>query len=226
VRVLGLETATPYGSVAVVGAEGLRAETTALVPMRHLEWLMPAVERTLAEAQITRQEIDGLAVSIGPGGFTGLRIAIATAAAWARAAGIPVIGVSTLEGLAATVAAPGPITPILDAKRGEIAAALFRREDDLTLTRLHDDIVLPPDRLAEVVGADQPALLLGDGLARWGEAIRRALPATRQAPPAAWVPRAAVVAALGRERLLAGVRDDPYRLAPRYGRSPAVATMG
>jgi len=226
VRVLGLETATPYGSVAVVGAEGLRAEITALVPMRHLEWLLPAAERVLAEAAIRREDIEGLAVSIGPGGFTGLRIAIATAAAWARAAGIPVIGLSTLEGLAATVPGPGLIAPLLDAKRGEVAAALFRREDDLTLTRLHDDIVLSPDRLAEVVDADQPALLLGDGLARWGEVIRHVLPAARQAPPAAWVPRAAVVAALGRERLLGGRGDDPYRLAPRYGRSPAMATMG
>jgi tRNA threonylcarbamoyladenosine biosynthesis protein TsaB len=226
VRVLGLETATPYGSVAVVGAEGLRGEITALVPMRHLEWLLPAVERVLAEAAIRREDIEGLAVSIGPGGFTGLRIAIATAAAWARAAGIPVIGLSTLEGLAATVAGPGLIAPLLDAKRGEVAAALFRREDDLTLTRLHDDIVLSPDRLAEVVDADQPALLLGDGLARWGEAIHHTLPAARQGAPAAWVPRAAVVAALGRERLLGGRGDDPYRLAPRYGRSPAMATMG
>ncbi|HEV8338273.1 MAG TPA: tRNA (adenosine(37)-N6)-threonylcarbamoyltransferase complex dimerization subunit type 1 TsaB [bacterium] len=224
-RVLGFETATPYGSVAVVGTEGLRAEMTALVPMRHLEWLMPAVEHLLTEAEIRREEIEGLAVSVGPGGFTGLRIAIATAAAWARAAGIPVIGISTLEGLAATVAGPGLIAPLLDAKRGEVAAALFRREEDLTLTRLHDDIVLPPDRLGEVVPADEPALLLGDGLARWGEAIREALPAARHGPPAAWVPRAAVVAALGRERLLGGWSDDPYRLAPHYGRSPAVATM-
>ncbi|MGH2453098.1 MAG: tRNA (adenosine(37)-N6)-threonylcarbamoyltransferase complex dimerization subunit type 1 TsaB [bacterium] len=225
-RVLGLETATSYGSVAVVGAEGLLAEVTALVPMRHLEWLLPAVERLLVEAGLQRGDIEGLAVSSGPGGFTGLRIAIASAAAWARAAGIPVIGVSTLEGLAATAPGPGLIAPILDAKRGEVAAALFRYEEDLTLTRLADDTVLPPERLAEVIPPEQPVLLLGDGLARWRESIHRALPAARAAPPPAGVPRAAVVASLGRARLLAGRRDDPYRLAPRYGRSPAVTAIG
>ncbi|MBI3975248.1 MAG: tRNA (adenosine(37)-N6)-threonylcarbamoyltransferase complex dimerization subunit type 1 TsaB, partial [Armatimonadetes bacterium] len=193
-RVLGLETATPYGSVAVVGPDGLLAEVTALIPMRHLEWLLPAVERTLAEAGTGRGEIEGLAVSIGPGGFTGLRIGIATAAAWARAADIPVIGVSTLEALAATVAGPGLIAPVLDAKRGEVAAALFRREGDLTLTRLREDTVLTPDRLGDLLPRDQPVLLLGDGLSRWADAIGRAVPAARWAPPAAWAPRAAAVA--------------------------------
>ncbi len=221
--VLGLETATPYGSVALVGAEGLLAESSALVPMRHLEWLVPAVERVLADAGITRRQIDGLAVSQGPGGFTGLRIGIATAAAWARSADTPVIGVSTLEALAATTSIPGLVLPVLDAKRGEVAAALFRREDDQHLTRVREDRVLLPEALAEFVPAAEPVLLLGDGVGRWPDAIRRAVPQGRPAPVVLWTPRGAMVAALGRGRLLAGQRDDPYRLAPVYGRRPAVA---
>lgn len=221
--VLGLETATPHGSVAVVGPAGLLAESTALVPMRHLEWLVPTVEHVLADAGITRGQIEGLAVSRGPGGFTGLRIGIATAAAWARATGIPVTGISTLEALAATTGAPGLVMPVLDAKRGEVAAALFRREDDQHFTRVREDTVLPPEMLGELVPGGEPILLLGDGLARWPDVIMRAVPEGRPAPSALWTPRAALVAALGRERLLAGQRDDPYRLAPVYGRRPAVA---
>lgn len=118
------------------------------------------------------------------------------------------------------------IAPILDAKRGEVAAALFRREANLSLTRLREDTVLPPDRLGEVLPPDQPVLLLGDALPRWAESIQMAFPGARPAPPLAWVPRAAAVAALGRERLLTGRHDDPYRLAPLYGRSPAVAPVG
>ncbi len=221
--VLGLETATPHGSVAVVGPAGLLAESTALVPMRHLEWLVPTVEHVLADAGITRGQIEGLAVSRGPGGFTGLRIGIATAAAWARATGIPVTGISTLEALAATTGAPGLVMPVLDAKRGEVAAALFRREDDQHFTRVREDTVLPPEMLGELVPGGEPILLLGDGLARWPDVIMRTVPEGRPAPSALWTPRAALVAALGRERLLAGQRDDPYRLAPVYGRRPAVA---
>ena len=223
-RVLGLETATPYGSVAVVGPAGLLAETGAFVPMRHLEWLLPAIERTLQDAALSRSDVDGLAVSQGPGGFTGLRIGIATAAAWARATERPVIGISTLETLAAAATGPGLILPVLDARRGEVAAALFRREEDGRMTRLRDDTVLPPDDLAGW-NPPEPVLLLGDGLDRYAEVLHRAIPAARVAPPPLSIPRAALVAALGRERLLAGQRDDPYRLAPVYGRRPVVAPV-
>lgn len=220
--VLGIETATAYGSVALVGPEGLAAEETALVPMRHLEWLMPAVDRVLGAARIDRGQVGGLAVSHGPGGFTGLRIGIATAAAWARAAEIPVVGVSTLEALAGGVAGPGLVAPVLDAKRAEVAAALFRREDDLTLTRLEDDMVLSPDALGSLIPRDPPVLILGDALVRYGELIARLLPAARLLPRALWTPRAALVAARGRTLLLDGQQIDPFRLSPVYGRRPYV----
>jgi tRNA threonylcarbamoyladenosine biosynthesis protein TsaB len=221
-RVLGIETATPYGSVAIVGPQGLLAEITARASMRHLEWLLPAIDGVLRDAGIGRNELDGLAVSQGPGGFTGLRIGIATAAAWARAMAIPVVGIPTLEALAATASGAGLIAPVLDAKRGEVAVALFRREEDPVLTRLREDVLLPPDALGEVIPAGEPVLLLGDGLATFPEAIRRALPQGRFAPAVHWAPRAALVATLGRERLLQDQRDDLYRLSPLYGRRPAV----
>lgn len=225
-RVLGIESATPYGSVAIVAGEGILVEITALAPMRHLEWLLPAIDQALRDAGIGRSQVDGLAVSVGPGGFTGLRIGIATAAAWARAMGIPLIGVSTLEALAGACGTPGLIAPVLDAKRGEVAAALFRREEDMGLTRLREDTLLPPEALGELLPADEPVLLLGDGLARWPEAIQRAVRLPRVAPPVLWTPRAALVATLGRERLLRGQGDDPYRLSPLYGRRPAVEKIG
>jgi tRNA threonylcarbamoyladenosine biosynthesis protein TsaB len=221
--VLGLETATSYGSVALVGPEGLLAEATALVPMRHLEWLIPAIDRVLADAGVSRTQVEGLAVSQGPGAFTGLRIGIATATAWARASGVPVVGISTLEALAAAAGASGLVVPVLDAKRGEVAAAVFRREDGHHLTRVHEDTVLPPEALRGIVPGGEPVLLVGDGLARWPDVIRQAVPGGHLAPPPLWVPRAAVTAALGRERLLSGQRDDPYRLGPVYGRRPAIA---
>ena len=225
-RVLGIESATLYGSVAIVAEEGILVEITALVPMRHLEWLLPAIDQALRDAGIGRSQVDGLAVSAGPGGFTGLRIGIATAATWARAMGIPLVGVSTLEALAGACGTPGLVAPVLDAKRGEVAAALFRREEDMGLTRLREDTLLPPEALGELLSTDEPVLLLGDGLARWPEAIQRAVRLPRMAPPVLWTPRAALVATLGRERLLRGQGHDPYRLLPLYGRRPAVEKIG
>src|SRR3972149_1381163 len=85
------------------------------------------------------------------------------------------------------------------------------------------DRVRPRERRGRPVPGGEPILLLGDGLARWPEVILRAVPGGRPAPPALWTPRAALVAALGRERLLAGQRDGPHRLVPGHGRRPAVA---
>jgi tRNA threonylcarbamoyladenosine biosynthesis protein TsaB len=235
VRVLGIETATPAGSVALVGPEGLLGEVTAQVPMRHLEWLLPAIDRLLADLGLGRDAVEGVGVSRGPGGFTGLRIGIATAQAWARSAGCPVVGVPTLEALAAAAGAPGHVLPLLDARRGEVAAALFRAEAappgpgeaaGLSLVRLLNDTLLPPDDLGTFVPPDAaPLLLLGDALARYREIISRTLPSAVVLPPVTWTPRAAWVAALARERLLRGERDDLYRLHPVYGRRPYVETQ-
>jgi tRNA threonylcarbamoyladenosine biosynthesis protein TsaB len=126
VRVLAIESATARGGVAVVGPDGVAAEISAHVPRGHLEWLVPAIAGVLDRAGITPRAIDGLAVSIGPGGFSSLRVGVATASAWAHACGLPLIAVPTLEILAAGVEGAGLVLAAIDARRGEVAAALFR----------------------------------------------------------------------------------------------------
>ena len=88
-RVLAIETATPLASAAVVDEDGVLAESVLRAPMFHLEWLLPAIEAMLAQLAMTPGAIQGVAVSAGPGGFTGLRIGIATAAAWATMRRVP-----------------------------------------------------------------------------------------------------------------------------------------
>src|SRR5689334_16605709 len=99
-RILAIETATPLASVALLDRSGLLAETVIRAPMHHLEWLLPAVHEMLEHLGLTSDSIEGLAVSFGPGGFTGLRIGIATTMAWAKARVLPVLGIGTLEALA------------------------------------------------------------------------------------------------------------------------------
>src|SRR2546426_8921281 len=127
-RILAIETATPVASAAVVDRSGLLAETVIRAPRRHLEWLLPAVSEMLEHLGTTSDSIEGLAVSCGPGGFTGLRIGIATAGGWAKARDLPVIGIGTLEALARVPGVPGLVLPVLDAHRGEVAGALYRLE--------------------------------------------------------------------------------------------------
>lgn len=219
-RVLAIETATAWGSVAVVGPDGVLAERAAHVPGGHLEWLMPAIDATLAASGVRRDEIEGLAVSIGPGAFTGLRIGVATAAAWAHVACLPLAAVPTLEVIAAGVPGVGLMLAALDAHRGEVAAALFRRDE--RTRRLTPDLLLAPAAVrASLPEIAEPVVLAGDALGRHERALLVALaPHGRVAPREAWWPRAAVVGAIGRAQLLAGQRDDPVGLTPRYAQRP------
>jgi len=230
VRVLALETATPLAGVAVVDASGVLAESTLRAPMRHLEWLLPATDELLRGLGLGPESIDAVAVSRGPGGFTGLRIGIATACAWAKARAVPLLGVGTLEALAAVAAGAGLVLPVLDAHRGEVAAALYRTVADGTVTCLVEPMVALPrvvgTEIAAVARADRvdpgSLLLLGDGLVRHGPALLDALGGLARAGASHLHPRAAAIGLLARPRLLRGDRDDPHGLLPIYGRRPAV----
>ncbi|MDQ7859582.1 MAG: tRNA (adenosine(37)-N6)-threonylcarbamoyltransferase complex dimerization subunit type 1 TsaB [Armatimonadota bacterium] len=219
-RVLAIESATARGGVAVVGPSGVEAEVCAHVPGRHLEWMAGAIGRALVEAHLTPERIEGVAVSIGPGGFSSLRVGVATAAVWAHARRVPLVAVPTLEVLAAGAVAAagfgGFVLAAIDARRGEICAALFRA--GTTVERCSDEMLAPPEALAARIGdPGGPVLVAGEALAHHAAALLGALGSrARAAPEELWWPRAAVCGALGRARLLRGERTDPVGLVPRY----------
>jgi tRNA threonylcarbamoyladenosine biosynthesis protein TsaB len=210
--------------VALVGPDGVIDARAAHVPGGHLEWLIPAVDDLLRASGLSPAAVEGLAVSTGPGGFTGLRIGVVTATAWAVSAGRRVAGVSTLEAIAAGLSDAGLAVAALDARREQVCAALFRVGAGAAL-RLTPDLLIPPAELAaHLPPGDGPIVLAGDALERHHEALAAALaPRAAVAPRERWWPRAEVVAALGRARLVAGDADDPIRLVPRYARPPVAA---
>lgn len=218
-RILAIETATASGSVALLERDRLVADLTAEVPQRHLEWLAPAIGRLLGEAGWAAADVEAVAVSVGPGAFTGLRIGIATAAAWARARGIPLIATSTLETVAEGLEAVGLVCPVLDARRGEVAGALFERNG--APRRLLEDLVAPVDALLARLPRDRTVVFAGDALARYRGALGTH-PRGAFAPPEQWPPRAAATGALAWRRLSRGERDDPYRVAPVYARGAGI----
>lgn len=221
-RLLAIETATATGGVALLEGGRLVEEISDHVPRRHLEWLAPAIRRILDHAGWTPASVAGVGVSVGPGSFTGLRIGIATAAAWARARGVPVVGVPTLAVLAAGVTASGLICPALDARRGEVAAGLFRSDGGVPI-RVTEDFVGSVEAALDRLPPGEPVVFAGDALNRYQEVIlsRRGALATL-APPEQWAPRAAMVGRLAWLRLSRGDGDDPYLLHPVYARPPAV----
>jgi tRNA threonylcarbamoyladenosine biosynthesis protein TsaB len=149
----------------------------------HATQLLPLIARVLRRAEIGWAEVERIAVGVGPGTFTGLRIGIATARALARARGIPLVGVSTLHSLAlagprAGVAAPtalDAVLAVLDARRGEVFAASWRMDE---VEAFDSALLLPrtfaPEGLAELVAPLGPATLaIGDGAIAFREVLER-----------------------------------------------------
>ncbi|VUZ84833.1 peptidase M22, glycoprotease [Candidatus Methylomirabilis lanthanidiphila] len=203
------------GGVALVSGQGVICEYTLNVKAPYSERLLPLIDRALQDVGITPDQIEGFAVAVGPGAFTGLRIGLSTAKALAAAGSQLLVGVSTLEAMAWTLPfCAYQICPILDARKGEICSALFRHEGDRVI-RLSDDAAVSPETLSSRI--EQPTVFLGDGLTVYESVLRSQLKGLALfAPLAGRGGRAAAVAELGRRRLLHGHRDDLAELAPRY----------
>lgn len=213
--VMGIDTSTMQGGVALLSGQGVICEYTLNVKATYSERLLPLIDRALQNAGITLGQVEGVAVAVGPGSFTGLRIGLSTAKGLVVTGGQPLVGISTLEAMAWTLPfCAHPICPILDARKGEIYCALFRHEGD-RLIRLMDDAAVASDRLLSYI--QQPTVFLGDGLAVYEGLLRSELKELALFPPLAGRGgRAAAVAELGRRLLLGGYRDDLAQLAPHY----------
>lgn len=218
-HVLGIETSTKTGSVAVVAETSLVAEYTLNIEITHSERLMATVDRVLTDAGISLSTIDGFAVAIGPGSFTGLRVGLSTIKGLSLATGKPVAAVPTLRALAGNLPyAAYPVCPLLDARKNEVYAALYRQEER-GLVQVMEEQAIPLAGLAQAIG--EKTLFTGEASGLYGDAIRELLgDRALFAPRAARVPSAASVAEIGRAMIKRGNTVDPDSLTPRYVRRP------
>jgi tRNA threonylcarbamoyladenosine biosynthesis protein TsaB len=208
VRLLAVETSTLAGGVALLEGERLRGEYLLDVSATHSERLMPAIDRLLGDAGLGAPDLQALAVAVGPGSFTGLRIGLSAVKGLALALGIPVAAVPTLDAMAVSLPfASLPVCPVLDARRGEVYACLYRW-DGGAMQREWEYLALSPDDLATRL--DEPTILLGDG----AHLIKT--PHARFAPPHRRVPSPGAVAVLGVERLARGDTVVAGDLIPIY----------
>ncbi|MEA2686318.1 MAG: tRNA threonylcarbamoyladenosine biosynthesis protein TsaB, partial [Actinomycetota bacterium] len=126
--ILGIETATQQVGCAIGGHEGVMAEFHSARGRRHVETLAPAIEFVCHQARVDLSEISAVAVDIGPGLFSGLRVGVATAKAMALALRVPTVGVSSLDLLAFPVRYSSRlIVTVIDARRGEVFYAFYRQ---------------------------------------------------------------------------------------------------
>jgi tRNA threonylcarbamoyladenosine biosynthesis protein TsaB len=217
--ILGIETSTNTGSIALASDEGVIAQYSLNIEVTHSERLMATVDRVLKDTGITIAQIDGFAVAVGPGSFTGLRIGISTVKGLALSTDKPVAAVPTLQGLAWNLPYAGyPICPLLDARKKEVYAALYKH-DGAALVQMMPDTVISLTRLKDAIPGE--TVFTGEGSLLFRAEIKeifgkRAL----FAPRSAILPSAAAIAEIGLDMIRGGKPADPDTLAPKYIRRP------
>jgi tRNA threonylcarbamoyladenosine biosynthesis protein TsaB len=218
-KILGLDTATSCGSIGIIDDDEVVAEYALRREETLSARLLPAIQALLAEARLDLHEIDGIAVSLGPGSFTGLRVGLSAVKGLALAAERPVAGVPTLDALASNLPfTPYQLCPVLDARKGQIYAALYKNGVGGFLEQLTPYEVLSPSELIEGI-PPRETVFLGDGVE-----VCRELITQRLAEKAFFAPlhlgflRGTTVAELGLKRIRKGERDDISSLVPIYVR--------
>jgi len=209
---LAIETSTDYGSIAIGRGPDLLGEVVIGARSRHAEALLPALDFLLRTARLARNDIRGIVVGAGPGSFTGVRVAAATALGLSTGLGVPLYAYSSLACLALESTAQGPVCTVFDARRGEVYAACYERVE--SRDRLHTLIepeAMHVDELRQRVNVMAPAFV-GDGARRYADALGIAPP-----PPA--FPRAAGLLRLAAADPDAGIIDKPSGWEPMYVRS-------
>ena len=210
-RILALETSTPTLSVALLDGDEIVGERSADVGAGASARILPWADELLASAGWGPGDLDAVAASVGPGSFTGLRVGLATAKSLAWSADIALVGESSLRTLAASVrvATGERVAPVLDARRGQVYAALF---EGARWTRVGEDVVVDPEPWATELIRRGPLVAVGDGLDRYPQQFKglRRVAGVR--------PNARHLALLGHASLEAGVVLDPRSAAPNYVR--------
>lgn len=222
---LGIETATTVCAAAVVRDGTLLAEELVDERNVHAERLMRMIDSAFRRCRMALEQMDGLAVSIGPGSFTGLRIGLSVAKGLAYASGKPIVPVPTLQALAQKAAgalgnagSAELILPVLDARRGDVYCALYRPTDG-AVAPVWEQQIMALGTLAEAVSGQQ-VMVTGDARQALDRVFRDRFPESQQTPRIAPedVARcsAAAVAIVGERLLARGKSADPGLLEPHY----------
>ena len=218
-KIIGIDTSTRFCSLGLIEEASVLIEYTLNNSQKkHSSILIPTIKNILEMMDLTLQDIDGIAVSLGPGSFTGLRIGLGVAKGLSYARSLPLMGIPTLDALAFSFKEiPCLICPILDAKKEEIYHAVFRGGGG-NLNKVMDykceDI---NSLLVRLSSLKEKIIFLGEGIIKYREIIKERIGQDALfIDPQLVLPRGANVAFLGLEKLKIGKEDNIFTLSPLY----------
>ena len=216
-RVLSLEATEAVGAVAACDGDNLLLELKLDANMRSAQSLAPGLKRLLDEVGWRPRDVQLVGVTIGPGSFTGLRIGVVTAKTFAHAVGAEILGVDTLETIAAGLPTEIDSASVaVDAQRGQVVAGRLQRRQDGHFQTVQ------PGRLVDVdvwlEGLPSGTWISGPVLRKLHDRLPHGVRAVK---PEYWAPSAAQVAMLAARHFRAGKRHDVWKLTPRYSRPSA-----
>lgn len=211
---LAIDTATKVCTIALCDNQRILAEYTVNVGMTHSEGLLPQIEQLLKRTGVKKEAIELLAVSMGPGSFTGLRIGLATAEAMAYSWQCYLHGVDTLKALAYNIRLEGFIlSPVLDAQKGNFYQALYKWEDGKLIELDSVAVVNRQELLERIAKYGIPALLLGEN----EKLLKQDLPNwVKSAPESLRMPKGSSVAYLALDEFDAENDKKIFGLEPYY----------
>jgi tRNA threonylcarbamoyladenosine biosynthesis protein TsaB len=220
--VLGIESATAQVGCAIGGHEGVLASAHSSRAKRHAEILTPQIDFVRRQARVELREISVVAVDLGPGLFTGLRVGIASAMAIAHALNVPMIGVASLDLLAFPVRFTNKlIVAAIDARRGELFHAFYRPVPGGVQRVSEYEVSSPDDLASEILAHSEDCLLVGDGGLRYHE-VFDGLRKVELADFGFAHPNAASLVQLAHAQALREQWVRPWEISPLYLRKPDV----
>lgn len=217
-KTLAIDSSSMTGSVALLENEALVGEYLLSLKRTHSERLFPALDALLTQAGTDISEIDLLAVAVGPGSYTGLRIGLGTVKGLSFALGKPIVGISTLSALAGASPWPGLTLALIDARHGNVFAGAFLHVESGLEAVIVEQYAPLSDILQKVLEepGNGPVLVVGDGSEQYRAQIAGSIPGVFFGGALSSQVRAASVGMLARKRYLGAQHDDADRIAPMY----------
>ncbi len=220
--ILGIETSTPQASVAIGSEQGIVASALVARGATYNEFLLPAIRFCLEQSNLGYRNIGGVAVSLGPGLFTGMRVGVATAKALAQALSVPIVGMASLDLVAYEVRyTTKTICAVLDARRNQVFHAFYRPSPG-GIQRMSEYRVEDPERLAVgLQSRPEEVLLVGNGALLYGDIFEDAGPIVEIGTMGHAFPTARALLELSLPRMFREDYDSLDRLKPLYLRRSA-----